>query len=142
MSERTYHCTTCDLDFPRIGNLATHIQKNHEHKSPEDELERLRRRALNLPDDDEDEDDDEAEDELLPSSPRAAERKVAHVRRVSGAMIAERNMEALEAISPELERLQTHWELCAELLKHRSREIGHVRELVSWVVHDACESSS
>lgn len=142
MTVETYHCTTCDLDFPKIGSMAAHIKKTHEHTNLEDELESIRRRALNLPDDDEDEDDDEAEDELLPANPHAAGRKLEHLRRVSTVAIAERNYTALQELLVELERLETHWELCAAVLLRHSREGCKVRQLVEWVVHSDCGGDS
>lgn len=138
MSLEKYHCTTCDLDFPKIGSMAAHIKKTHEQQTREGELEHTRRRALNVPDDDEDEDEDEAEDELLPSSPVMAGNRLEHLRRVSAVAIAERNVAALEELQVELERLETHWRLCASALAERSREIEQVRRLVEWVLHDDC----
>lgn len=138
MTIETYHCTACKLDFPKIGSMATHIEKIHFPQNIEDELESARRFALNVPDDEDDEDDDEAEDELLPSSPRMAGNRLEHLRRVSAVAIAERNAAALEELQVELERLETHWRLCASALAEYSREIEQVRHLVEWVLHDDC----
>lgn len=142
VTELLYHCTSCDLCFPDVGAMSAHIKRDHEPPFREDELERFRRRAQDLGDEDEDDDDDEGEDQLLPSSPRAARKELERIRKVSAIWISDRNASALESVLAELGRLETHWDLGAAELARLSHDVAKVRELVEWVLHSDCGLAS
>lgn len=139
MAELTYKCTMCDRVFPGIGAMATHIEHVHAPRLREDTRAGLDRKALDLPDEDEDELEDEDEDELLPSSPANAARRLEFLRHHAALFVAERNNAALEKTRDELQRLETHWKLCAEQLARQSLEASQVRRLAEWVLREAVE---
>lgn len=136
MSTEVYNCTSCERQFVGLPSFAAHIKKEHDPSAAEDELEHVRRRALNLPDEDDDDDDDEAEDDLLPTSFPNVKAHVEKLAKRSAALIAERNPRALEAVRVELDQVETHLRLTAEATLRQAERAHKLLCTVEWVLRE------
>ncbi len=134
MTALNYQCTSCELTFEGIPSMAAHIQHEHEPAALEDELELMRRRALNVPDEDEDDDDDDAEDELFPTSPGPIVERVEYLRKTAALFIAERNHRGLENVFAELDGLECHLRIIAEGIVRSADDARACLRTVEWVL--------
>ena len=135
MTTMDYQCTSCADTFEGMPAFAAHIKRVHEPRSIEDELEHVRRRALNLPDEDEDDDDDDAEDELLPTSLPLIIERVAYLQKTAALLVAERNHRGLETLRAELDALEPHLRIISDTILRTADDARAVLAIVDWVLH-------